>query len=162
IIGTTQKSHLRPSQVRHFRLRPRPRRIANRCDGRLSTARRKIYQEIADLSFRDRLQMFAQCINCPTGLILRWIDRWPRFPYKINYAGLEALGRLLLSSTRSADAKLRNSASDVLSKVLLLLTALGLAGCVDTFARRDDAKCRAMGAQRGTDRYDNCRVTLKE
>ena len=45
---------------------------------------------------------------------------------------------------------------------LLLLTALGLAGCVDTFARRDDANCRAMGAQRGTDRYDNCRMTLKE
>jgi len=47
-------------------------------------------------------------------------------------------------------------------QVLLLLTALGLAGCVDTFARRDDAKCRAMGAQRGTDRYDNCRMILKE
>ena len=46
-------------------------------------------------------------------------------------------------------------------RVLLLLTALGLAGC-DTFAPRDDAKCRAMGAQRGTDRYDNCRTTLKE
>ena len=37
-------------------------------------------------------------------------------------------------------------------RVLLLLTALGLAGC-DTFAPRDDAKCRALGAQRGTDRY---------
>ena len=49
-----------------------------------------------------------------------------------------------------------------ISRVLLLLTALGLAGCADTFARRDDAKCRAMGAQRGTDRYDNCRMTLKE
>jgi hypothetical protein len=47
-------------------------------------------------------------------------------------------------------------------RILLLLTALGLAGCADTFARRDDAKCRAMGAQRGTDRYDNCRMTLKE
>ena len=46
-------------------------------------------------------------------------------------------------------------------RVLLLLTALGLAGC-DTFATRDDAKCRALGAQRGTDRYDNCRMTLKE
>ena len=47
-------------------------------------------------------------------------------------------------------------------RVLLLCVALGLAGCVDTFARRDDAKCRAMGAQRGTDRYDKCRMTLKE
>jgi len=47
-------------------------------------------------------------------------------------------------------------------RVLLMLTALGLAACADTFARRDDAKCRAMGAQRGTDRYDNCRMTLKE
>jgi len=28
-------------------------------------------------------------------------------------------------------------------RVLLLCVALGLAGCVDTFARRDDAKCRA-------------------
>jgi hypothetical protein len=46
--------------------------------------------------------------------------------------------------------------------LLLLLTALGLAGCGDTFARRDDAKCRAMSAQRGTDRYDKCRMTLKE
>ena len=46
--------------------------------------------------------------------------------------------------------------------LLLLLTALGLAGCADTFAARDDAKCRAMGAQRGTDRYDDCRLALKE
>ena len=46
-------------------------------------------------------------------------------------------------------------------RLLLLLAALGLAGC-DTFAPRDDEKCRAMGAQRGTDRYDNCRTTLKE
>jgi hypothetical protein len=47
-------------------------------------------------------------------------------------------------------------------RVLLLLTALGLAGCADTFAARDDATCRAMGAQRGTDRYDDCRMALKE
>jgi len=33
-------------------------------------------------------------------------------------------------------------------RVLLLLIALGLAGC-DTFATRDDAKCRAMGVLRG-------------
>jgi hypothetical protein len=46
-------------------------------------------------------------------------------------------------------------------RVLLLLTALGLAGC-DTFATRDDATCRATGAQRATDRYDHCRMTLKE
>jgi len=47
-------------------------------------------------------------------------------------------------------------------RVLLLLTALSLAGCADTFATRDDAKCRDKGAQSGTDRYDNCRMTLKE
>ena len=42
-------------------------------------------------------------------------------------------------------------------RVLLLCVALGLAGCVDTFARRDDAKCRDMGAQRGV-----CRQSISD
>src|SRR5262249_60731465 len=84
IIRPAKEAHLRAAQKRYPRLRPGPGWIANGCDGRFRTARRKVYQQIADLPFRDRLQMLAQRINRPTSLILRWINRWSRFPHKIN------------------------------------------------------------------------------
>ena len=46
-------------------------------------------------------------------------------------------------------------------RAVLLLLALALGGCAFN-ARLDDGKCREMGAAPGTDRYDNCRMTLQE
>src|SRR5215831_7034904 len=97
MVRASQEPYLRPLQKRPLRLRPRPRRIENRCKSGLRGPRRRVHQKMADLSFRDRLQMFAQCINCPTGLILRWINRWPRRLDEIDEGSLKPLRLLVVA-----------------------------------------------------------------
>ena len=41
--------------------------------------------------------MFAQCINCPTGLILRGVECWPRRLNEIDEAGLKPLRLLVVA-----------------------------------------------------------------
>src|SRR6516162_4405391 len=89
VVRTAQEAHLRPLQKRPLRLRPRPCRKEDRCNSGLRAPRRRVHQKMADLSFRDRLQMFAQCINCPTALILRGIKCWPRRLDKVDEASFE-------------------------------------------------------------------------
>src|SRR5262249_38079168 len=56
--------------------------------------------------------MFAQCINCPTGLILRGVECWPRRLNEIDEAGLKPLRLLVVAPEYSSYLKFSAPGTD--------------------------------------------------
>src|SRR6516162_10691270 len=97
VVRAAQEAHLRAFQEGSPRLRPHPRRKEDRCDSGLCAPRWKIYEQVSDISIHDRLQMFAQRINGPTALILRWINRWPPRLDKVDEASFKPVRLLVVA-----------------------------------------------------------------
>ena len=60
---------------------------------------------MADVSFRDRLQMFTKRVDRPTGLILRGVECWPRCLNEVNEASLKPKCFLVVALERGSCLK---------------------------------------------------------